>query len=712
MKKRTKTILITTGIILGLIIVGGVSYFLPILLKNRAKPFDLSNAPQYILDIKDDLSTKLEEDTFEWSDMSDFVVFAQYVADNSPDVLKRLEGWDERALINITDSGNIFLLIGNDSITVDIVPSAPSELSIYIEITFAVAKEILSAELTTQQAFQSGKLTFTGVLEDVIGVGWLIDTAAATIMGTYVSPYEISDNFNLRVENTELFNDQGLTLLPYIAITIDPLNLGEVHGGIPDIFNSDLLIVNSRGETVYNLGEGSLNTVQKFFNSTTIISGGKTGSEGQLELWNFKTGVRETLPIPSGHHCFDYNPFTQTIMVLEDHKNENETVEVDGWPLKVLYDDLKEYYLNGTLVWHWNSQYHIPFNYTRYNEFGLNLTFSGGVDWTHSNSFVWDKIDGSVYLNVRNLDTIVKIDYATKNISWEVGRYSNFTIYNKNNQIVDAIMHAPHGLEKVGENRFIIFDNDLYNSTNNDTMQLEGALGWSRMLEFEIDEVNRTMKEIWSWTPSNQSYYLPESGGDANRLPNGNTIGVFGNKAEVLNLRDPVYLTEVTPNGEIAWELMIDGFNNTYFWIQNFERFYEKPVIDIQTSTLDLANGFLDLEFMTWDCYKRDYETSGTIKIIADEQVLYEDVFVFDAYFKSNILNISLTNVPSNVKYLAIVIENQDGIQGIEVLLDKSAQLTTILVATLVPGFTIGILIGTYFILKKKDKLPKFLKKG
>ena len=710
MKKRTKNILITVGIILVILVSVGAGLIFELLNRYKAEPFDLSNAPQYIIDIKDDLSQKLEEDTFEWSDMPDFVTFAQYVADNSPDVLKELVGWEERALINITDRGNIFLSIGNDSLTVDIVTSAPAELSIYIEITFAVAKEILSAELTTQQAFQSGKLSFDGILEDVIAVGWLIDTAAATIMGSYFSPYEIVDNIKLRVENTELFNSQGLTLLPYVAVTIDPLHLGQVHGGIPDIFNSDLLIVNSRGEIVYRLGEGSLNTVQKFFNSTTIISGGK--SQGSLELWNFQTGVREILPIPAGHHCIDYNPYTQTIMVLEDHKNEDEIVEVDGWPLKVIYDDLKEYHLNGTLAWHWNSQDHIPFNYTRYNEFGLNLTFAGGVDWMHSNSFVWDKSDRSIYLNVRNLDSIFKIDYDTKNITWEAGRYSNFTFYNKNDQNVDAIMHSPHGLERIDENRFIIFDNDLYNTSNPLTMQLEGALGWSRMLEFEIDEANQTIREVWSWTPSNQSYYLPESGGDANRLPYGNTVAVFGNKAEVLNLRDPVYLTEVTPNGEIVWELMIDGFNNTYFWIQNFERFYETPVIDIQSSVLDVENGILNIDLNTWDCYKRDYTTNGTIRIIADEEIIYEDDFIFDSYFKSNSLNIALTNVPSNVKYLAIVIENQDGVQGVKILLDTAAKLTAILVGTLVPVFTIGALTGTYFILRKKNKLPKFLKKG
>ncbi len=704
MKKKTKRILTSIGIILLVLLAGGGSVMLYLQFRYVARPYDLSNAPQYILDIKEDLSGKLTNDTFTWDDMSDFVIFAQYVADNNPDVFNEIEGWEQGTWFNITDAGHLWLLVGNDTLIFEIVPIPPPNFGIYLELNFDTVQDILREEITTQQAFQTGRLKFDGNLDEVLKVSWLVETAAATIMGTYTSPYEVLDNFHIRVDNSDLYNRLGLTVLPYVTIKLDPTRIGEVHGGSPE--TSDVIIVNSRGEIVYRLDANTLNTVQKFVNSTTIISGGK--NYGPMELWNYQTGERVILTMPSGHHCLDYNPFTETVMVLE-HDKTNLTETWDG--NVILYDSLREYALNGTLIWEWDGRVHYPFNSTRHTEFGLNLTFAGGADWMHANSFVWDKQDEAIYLNMRNLDTIIKIDYDSKAILWEVGRDSNFTFYNKNDEIVDAIMHAPHGLEKIGENRFIIFDNDLYNTSNPLTMNLEGSLGYSRMLEFEIDEVNETMKEIWSWVPSNQSYYLPESGGDTNRLPDGNTIAVFGNKAEVLNLRDPIYLTEVTPDGEIAWELMIDGDNNTYFWIQNFERFYEKPVINIQESFLDIPNGILNLNLTTWDCYKKDYNTQGTVKIIADGEVIYEDDFIFEAYFKSNFLNISLTNVPSNVKLLEIIVENQDGIKGIEILFDKSLPIGTILVSTLVPIGTVGILVGAYFILKKKNKLPGFLKR-
>ena len=52
-------------------------------------------------------------------------------------------------------------------------------------------------------------------------------------------------------------------------------------------------------------------------------------------------------------------------------------------------------------------------------------------------------------------------------------------------------------------------------------------IGYSRLVEFVIDEDAQTMEEVWFWDPQNASYYFQDSGGDADRLPNGNTIGIF-----------------------------------------------------------------------------------------------------------------------------------------------------------------------------------------
>ena len=570
MKRKTKIILTSIGIFLIFVIAGGLSFFLTIKFKYKPEALDLENAPAEIREIRDDLYPKLIDDTFTWDDMPDFVIFSQYIADNSPVVLDLVDDWDQIVWFNVSDEDDMWFFIEDDSLTVEIGSDPPENYGIVIRLDFELMKSIMRQDITPQKAFQRGQLTFDGPFNEVLQVNQIVEIAAATIMGTYTKPVEISGNFVISTDERSLYTENGLTLLPYIQVNLKEGQYGEPHVSTPS--SGKVLIVNNLGEIVYEL-EDSAHTVHKFIDSKTVAMGGQ---EGYMELWNYRKGEVETLGIPGGHHDLDYNPETDTFMVLE-YVFSSET-----WNgTNILYDKLAEYTRDGELIWEWDGRTEYPFNATRHTSLGLNLTFRGGADWMHANSFVWDKQNGEIYLNVRNLDTIVKIDYTTKDIIWEAGRFGDFEVYDINDQLVDTIFHASHDLELIGENRYIIFDNDLYNTSNPDSMKLEGSQGYSRYLEFEINEDQKTLKELWSWVIDNQTYYFPESGGDADRLPDGNTIGVFGNKALVLNEKSPTIITEVTQNGDIAWELIINGVNNTYFWVQFVERFYEQPLIII-----------------------------------------------------------------------------------------------------------------------------------
>ena len=69
----------------------------------------------------------------------------------------------------------------------------------------------------------------------------------------------------------------------------------------------------------------------------------------------------------------------------------------------------------GELIWEWNS-----FDYIDLNDFNplyldrLSINYSGDdtMDWTHSNSIFYN--NGKVYISVRNLSRILKIDYGSK----------------------------------------------------------------------------------------------------------------------------------------------------------------------------------------------------------------------------------------------------------------------------------------------------------
>jgi len=698
MKKRTKKILLGLGISILIIFGAGLGFFLYIKLGFRPEVFSLDDAPQEILDIQTDLTAKLDSGTFTWSDMPDFVTFSQYVADNSPLVLDLIQDWDEVVWFNITDQEFMWFLIENDSLILDIGTNPPGTYGIIITLNFATMVEIIHRDVTPQQSFQRGDLKFKGNFNDVLTVNQIVETAAATLMGSYTPPIEIIDNFFITVDNQEKY-EEGLTLLPYIQINLDPDQIGVHHAATPS--GGKAIIVNNEGDIVYEL-ENSAHSVHKFMNSTHIIMGGQ---EGFMEIWNYKSEEVVTLTFPGGHHDFDYNPFTNTVMVLE-YAYSNETW--DGYP--ILYDKLCEYTLEGDLIWQWDGRTEFLFNSTRHMSLGLNLTFRGGADWMHSNSFVWDKENEDIYLNVRNLDTIVKIDYSSKDIIWEAGRLCNFTLYDKNDQLLDSLFHQSHSLEKLGENRFIIFDNDLYNESNPNTMTLENSQGFSRFLEFEINETAETMKEIWSWVPQNETYYLPESGGDADRLPFGNTLGIFGNKALVLNVQDPVIITEVTPDGSIAWELAITGKNYTYFWVHRVERFYEKPLVKIHESIVDLDSKNLNLNFTTWNNYKIDAITSGIMKIVVDKQEIYSDSFNFLPNWIPSDISFSISNLPSKPKRIQLIIENQDGISSTISLYFGGVSLENKELIAFLSFLTGTILIVTYIFLRKKKAFQRLKK--
>ena len=693
MKKRTKIILISIGVFLLLVIAGGLSFFLAIKFKYKPVPFNLENAPPEIIDIKEDLYPKLVDGTFDWEDMADFVDFSQYVADNSPIVLELVKDWDDIVWFDVSDEDDMWFFIEDDSLTVEIGPNPPENYGIVIRLDFEVMVRIIKQDITPQKAFQQGILFFDGKFNDVLKVNQIVETAAATLMGTYTPPIEISGNFVITSDERSLYTENGLTLLPYIQVNLKEGQYGEPHVSTPS--NGKVLIVDNSGKIVYEL-EDSAHTVHKFIDSKTVAMGGQ---EGFMELWNYKTGEVETLDVPGGHHDFDYNPETDTFMVLE------YAISAEIWnDTYILYDKLGEYTRDGELIWEWDGITEFPFNATQHTSLGLNLTFRGGADWMHANSFVWDKQNEAIYLSVRNLDTIVKINYTTKDIIWGAGRLGDFALYNIDDQLVDTLYHFPHNLERIGENRFIIFDNDLYNISNPDSMTLEGSQGYSRFLEFEIDEEHNTMRELWSWVIDNQTYYFPESGGDADRLPDGNTIGVFGNKALVLNEKSPTIITEVTQDGELAWELTINGVNNTYFWVHLVERFYEQPLIQINEEILDFESNELYLNLTTWNGYKIDSLTEGILRLQVDKDTVYENEFNFLPQWQPNIMEISLNNIKSNAKRINIILENEDGIQTIVEIYNAgwTTRNTVLVIAIPVIG---GGLIAAVIILERKKKL-------
>ena len=123
-----------------------------------------------------------------------------------------------------------------------------------------------------------------------------------------------------------------------------------------------------------------------------------------------------------------------------------------------------------------------------------------------------------------------KIDYATGEVVWRLGEGGDF-------ELTDGVwfkeQHAPSLVE---DGELLIYDN-----------LGDGRI--ARAVQYRLDEDAMTAEQVWAYGGEDSAEgWLSEYWGDADRLPNGNTLITAG--ANDLNS-----VFEVTDEGELVWWL-------------------------------------------------------------------------------------------------------------------------------------------------------------
>ena len=197
---------------------------------------------------------------------------------------------------------------------------------------------------------------------------------------------------------------------------------------------------------------------------------------------------------------------------------------------------------SNSVVWEWHLFDHVTPEVRR-------------RDWAHCNAIEPDLRNGSLYLSARNFNSIFKIDRATGDIVWRLGEDGDFEIPPE-----DRFYHQ-HSPEVQPNGNILLFDNGSFRPK-------EVGGEFSRALELSLDEESMKAKAVWSWR--NTPDLFTPIWGDADRLKNGNTLMVFGNRVplnlSLARLSGPnltghkiptqtTRLIETTPDGEKVWEL-------------------------------------------------------------------------------------------------------------------------------------------------------------
>jgi hypothetical protein len=208
---------------------------------------------------------------------------------------------------------------------------------------------------------------------------------------------------------------------------------------------------------------------------------------------------------------------------------------VDGGSPEASIQDMliQEQDENHNVVFQWNTSEHFEVTDCSSNATLLKPV----VDYAHCNSIDVDA-EGNLLLSSRHMDEITKINYATGEIIWRMGgSRSRNNMFTFTNDTVGSFtgFSQQHYVRWLPNGHLLMFDNgNLKNPP------------YSRVVEYEVDEVNYIVTKVWEYVPNPVIY--TSAMGSAQRLLNGNTFIGWG-----IN-NQGFAATEVTPAGQVVQE--------------------------------------------------------------------------------------------------------------------------------------------------------------
>ena len=207
-------------------------------------------------------------------------------------------------------------------------------------------------------------------------------------------------------------------------------------------------------------------------------------------------------------------------------------------------DEIIEWNQNGNVVWSWNTFDYLNWlqDYDLLGDLWLEAYQMGRHDWTHSNALWFSEQENAIYLSSRHLSRIIKIDYNTKDIIWQMGLDMPSGDVDCGHNLNYSFQHSIQVLEN---GNIVTLDN------GNNSQDIYGTdYPTTRALEIQVTENEDGCEAEIVW-----EYTLPENlfgfaSGNVQKLDNGNyLITTVGGGATSLEVKP------ITENsGEIVWQ--------------------------------------------------------------------------------------------------------------------------------------------------------------
>lgn len=209
-----------------------------------------------------------------------------------------------------------------------------------------------------------------------------------------------------------------------------------------------------------------------------------------------------------------------------------------------------------------------------YEEYDSTSREDGKIDWFHQNSVDYDELDNSIIISGRNQDTMMKIDYDTKEIKWIMGDSSGWPESYQKYFLAGTVkasggQHAAIVLPDQDENDettdVLFYDNNISVTRGEE----ETSEKYSTARQVRINEEEMTIEEIWDFGEDLGSAYYTKIIGSARYLTaTNNRLVNFGYRDE----GTASSIMEVTKDGKTIFNVDLTDFP-TSAWAYRAERF-------------------------------------------------------------------------------------------------------------------------------------------
>ncbi|MGF2940951.1 aryl-sulfate sulfotransferase [Enterococcus xiangfangensis] len=209
-----------------------------------------------------------------------------------------------------------------------------------------------------------------------------------------------------------------------------------------------------------------------------------------------------------------------------------------------------------------------------YEEYDSTSREDGKIDWFHQNSVDYDELDNSIIISGRNQDTMMKIDYDTKEIKWIMGDGSGWPESYQKYFLAGTVkasggQHAAIVLPDQDENDettdVLFYDNNISVTRGEE----ETSEKYSTARQVRINEEEMTIEEIWDFGEDLGSAYYTKIIGSARYLTaTNNRLVNFGYRDE----GTASSIMEVTKDGKTIFNVDLTDFP-TSAWAYRAERF-------------------------------------------------------------------------------------------------------------------------------------------